>query len=59
MNKMSQKYFDLTAEEQEIEKAFEKGQVVPAKNHAKVKAELRKIAIHTFSKIRNTKFASA
>ena len=47
------KYFELTAEEQEIEKAFEKGQIVPVKNLVKVKAELRKIAIHTFSKIKN------
>lgn len=53
------KYFDLTDEEQEIEKALRKGKLVPVKNEAKVKRMLRKVAAYTLAKTRNVNFRLA
>ncbi len=47
------KYFDLTQEEQEIEKALEKGEFVSVKNEAVVKRMMKRIAAFTLEKARN------
>ncbi len=47
------KYFDLTPEEQEIEKALEKGEFKRVKNFAAEKKRLQKIAKYTLAKIKN------
>lgn len=47
------KYFDLTAEEKEIEKALEMGKLVPVKDEARVKRLLQKAAAYTLAKTKN------
>ncbi|KKT67331.1 MAG: hypothetical protein UX25_C0050G0003 [Candidatus Woesebacteria bacterium GW2011_GWC2_45_9] len=47
------KYFDLTKEELEIEKAFREGKLVHVKNFKKVKKALEETAKNTLNKTRN------
>lgn len=47
------KYFDLTPEEEEIEKALEKGEFIPVKNFPKVKKMMMEIARNTLAKNAN------
>ena len=47
------KYFDLTKEELEIEKAFREGKLVRVKNFKKVKKALEETAKNTLNKTRN------
>ncbi|MBI3559383.1 hypothetical protein HY085_03210 [Candidatus Gottesmanbacteria bacterium] len=47
------KYLKLTAEEKEIEEAFEKGKFVPVKNQSAVKKLLQRAAVYTLGKTKN------
>lgn len=47
------KYYELTPEEKQILRDFEKGEFKPVKNTPKLKTYFKKVAKNTFNKTRN------